>query len=89
MKFWPVPAVAGFADAHAAAASMSSQVAAGKMLARDACVPILAGFTTISMTKIILAIATGSKAFALRVVPGLVLVLAAAWVGVAFAIARG
>lgn len=74
-------AVAGFADAHATAVSVASQVAAGKMAARDACMPILVGFTTNSITKIILAIASGSGAFALRVVPGLIIVLVAAWTG--------
>jgi uncharacterized membrane protein (DUF4010 family) len=74
-------AMAGFADAHATAVSMASQVAAGKMVARDACMPILVGFTTNSITKIILAVASGSQAFALRVVPGLIIVLAAVWMG--------
>jgi uncharacterized membrane protein (DUF4010 family) len=74
-------AMAGFADAHATAVSMASQVAAGKMAARDACMPILVGFTTNSITKIILAVSSGSSAFALRVVPGLIIVLAAAWTG--------
>ena len=74
-------AISGFADAHAAAVSMSSQVAAGKMVARDACIPILVGLTTNSLTKIVLAVASGSHAFARRVVPGLIVVLAAAWAG--------
>ena len=43
--------------------------------------PILVGFTTNSITKIALAVASGSRAFALRVVPGLIVVLAAAWAG--------
>jgi uncharacterized membrane protein (DUF4010 family) len=73
--------MAGFADAHATSVSVAAQVAAGKMAAQDACVPILVGFTTNSMTKIALAVASGSKEFALRVVPGLILVLAAAWIG--------
>lgn len=79
-------AMAGFADAHAAAVSMASQVAAGKLVARDACMPILVGFTTNSISKIVLASATGSPAFALRVVPGLIIVLAAAWTGFVIAI---
>lgn len=74
-------AMAGFADAHATAVSMATQVAAGKIAARDACLPILVGSTTNSATKIFLAVAVGSKAFALRVVPGLIVVLAAAWLG--------
>lgn len=79
-------ALAGFADAHATAVSMASQVSAGKMAARDACMPILVGFTTNSITKIILAVASGSRGFALRVVPGLLVVLAAAWMGFVIAI---
>ena len=39
-------ALAGFADAHAAAISAASLVAAGKIQAADAIVPILAGMTT-------------------------------------------
>lgn len=74
-------AIAGFADAHATAVSMATQVAAGKLAAPVACLPILVGFTTNTVTKIVLAVAGGSKAFALRVVPGLVVVLAAAWLG--------
>ena len=74
-------AVAVFADVHATAVSIAAQVAAGKYAAGDACVPILIGFSTNSVTKIILATASGSKAFALRVVPGLIMVLAAAWMG--------
>jgi uncharacterized membrane protein (DUF4010 family) len=74
-------AMAGFADAHATAMSMASQVTAGKLAARDACMLILVGFTTNSITKIVLAAASGTQAFALRVVPGLILVLAAAWMG--------
>jgi len=77
-------AMIGLADAHTPAVSMASQVAAGKLAARDACIPILVGFSTNSLTKIILAIASGSRAFAVRVVPGLVLVLVALWIGVPF-----
>lgn len=74
-------ALAGFVDTHAPAVSVAAQAAAGKLAAADACVPILIGFTTNSVTKIVLAIASGSKAFALQVVPGLIIVLAAAWMG--------
>ena len=74
-------AMAGFADAHAIAVSISSQVASGNIAPQNASVPILVGFTTNSVTKIVLAISSGSKAFAFRVVPGLIVVLAAAWIG--------
>lgn len=74
-------ALAGFADAHATTVSVASQVASGKMAAADASVPILLGFTTNSVTKILLATTSRSKAFALRVVPGLIIVLIASWAG--------
>jgi uncharacterized membrane protein (DUF4010 family) len=74
-------AAAGLADTHAAAISVASLVAAGKMDAAHAVFPILAGMTTNTVTKIIMAFTNGDRAFVMRVVPGLVLVIAAAWAG--------
>jgi uncharacterized membrane protein (DUF4010 family) len=74
-------AVAGFADAHAAAISAASLSAAGKITPLEAVLPVLAGVTTNSVTKMLLAATTGSRAFAMQTIPGLVLVLAAAWLG--------
>lgn len=74
-------AVAGFADTHSAAISVASLVASGRLDAEDAVLPILAGFTTNSITKAVLAWTTGSRRFALDIWPGLGLVLAAAWGG--------
>jgi len=73
--------VAGFADAHAVAISAGSLVAAGKISAADAVPIILIGFTTNTISKIVIAATTGGRQFAIRVVPGLVLVLGAAWLG--------
>jgi uncharacterized membrane protein (DUF4010 family) len=73
--------VAGFADAHSAAVSASSLVAAQKMTAAQAVYPVLAALTTNTVTKIVLAFTGGSRAFAFSVVPGLLLVVAAAWAG--------
>lgn len=73
-------AVAGLADAHAAAFSIASLVAAGRLTPAEAVLPILAGFTTNTVTKLAFA-AMGGRAFALRVAPGLLLVAAAAWAG--------
>ena len=42
--------------------------------------PVLAAFTTNTVTKIVLAI-TGHRTFALSVMPGLLLVVVAAWAG--------
>ena len=72
-------AVAGFADAHAAAIAAASLVAAGKVAAPDAVLPILAGLTTNSVTKVALAVLSRDRAYALEVIPGLVAVIGAAW----------
>lgn len=74
-------AVAGFADTHSAAISVASLVATGKIKAAEAVLPILAALSTNTVTKMIFAVSSGSGAFALRVIPGLLLVIAAAWAG--------
>lgn len=76
-------AVAGFADTHSAAISVASLVAAGKISAADAVIPILAGLTTNSVTKAVLALTSGGRPFARAVWPGIVLVATAAWAGAA------
>ena len=73
-------AIAGFADAHSAAVSVASLVASGKLNVSEAVIPILAGFTTNTITKVVLSFAAGGRTFASRVAPGLLLVLAAAWI---------
>lgn len=74
-------AVAGFVDTHAPAISIASLTANGRISAQDAVIPILAGFTTNTITKIVVAATSGGRAFAMRVAPGVVLVAAAAWAG--------
>ena len=74
-------AAAGLADTHSAAISVASLVASGQMDTAQAIFPILAGMTTNTVTKIVMAVANGDRAFVMRVVPGLVLVIAAAWAG--------
>jgi uncharacterized membrane protein (DUF4010 family) len=73
-------AIAGFADTHSAAVSVASLVAAGKMSARDAIIPCLAGLTTNTVTKAVLAVTAGGRRFAIQIIPGLILVIAAAWI---------
>ncbi len=73
--------VAGLVDTHASAISVASLVASGKITPQDAVVPILAGLTSNTLTKIVMAASSGGWAFALRVVPGLILVALAAWAG--------
>jgi hypothetical protein len=43
--------------------------------------PILAGLSTNTISKIVLAASSGGLSFALRVIPGLIMVAFAAWAG--------
>lgn len=70
-------ALAGFADTHAAAISVASL----QQDAAAAALPILAAFTTNTVSKSIFAFTAGGMTFALRVIPGLLLVAVAAWAG--------
>ncbi|MFL6680338.1 MAG: MgtC/SapB family protein [Burkholderiaceae bacterium] len=72
-------AVAGFADAHAAAASVASLVASGKVAPHEAVLPILAALSTNAISKAILAFTSGGARFAAPIVGGLALQVAAAW----------
>ncbi|GLH80680.1 hypothetical protein SSBR45G_55890 [Bradyrhizobium sp. SSBR45G] len=82
-------AIVGLADTHSAAISVASLVASGKLTAADALLPILAGLSTNTMSKIVLATTSGGRSFAVRVVPGLILVALAAWAGALYGQAAG
>lgn len=71
--------IAGLVDTHSAAVAVASLVAAGKLAPADAVVPILVAFSTNTFSKIGMTIAAGNRRFAWQVIPGLVLVAAAAW----------
>jgi uncharacterized membrane protein (DUF4010 family) len=75
-------ALAGFVDTHAAAISVASLVAEGRLHAVDAVVPILAGLSTNTLSKIFVAAVSGGRRFALGVIPALIVVALAAWAGV-------
>lgn len=77
-------AMAGLVDTHAAAISIASLVASSHMQAGDAALPILAGMSTNTLTKMVFATLSGDRRFALRVIPGLGLVVLAAWCGLLF-----
>jgi uncharacterized membrane protein (DUF4010 family) len=72
-------ALAGFADSHAPAVSGASLLSAGTFSMRTAEVAVLLAFTTNSLTKAVAAWVTGGRAFALQLLPGLLLMLLAAW----------
>lgn len=75
-------AIAGFADAHSAAVSVVSLVASGKLKVSEAAIPIFVGLTTNTATKVVLSFTAGGRSFAARVAPGLLLVVATAWIAV-------
>ncbi len=74
-------ALAGLVNTHAAAISVALLVASGKITAADAVLPILIGISTNSIVRMVLAHVGGGRDFAVRVVPGLILVVLAAWAG--------
>ena len=74
-------ALAGLVNTHAAAISVALLVASGKITAVDAVLPILVGISTNSMVRMVLAHIAGGRDFAVRVIPGLILVVLAAWAG--------
>jgi uncharacterized membrane protein (DUF4010 family) len=72
--------VSGFVDTHSAAIAVASLVASGKMTAADAVFPILTGLSANTVSKMVFA-RSGGRPFAWRLIPGLLLVAAAAWAG--------
>src|SRR5581483_10259822 len=76
-------ALGGLADAHAAAISISSLVAAGRVTSSSAVIPILLGVSANALTKLAIAAGGGSRRFAVEVSIGVVLVVAALWAPVA------
>ena len=51
------------------------------MSATEAVFPILPGLSTNTISKMIIAGISGGRSFALRVIPGLIIVVLAAWAG--------
>jgi len=78
-------AAAGFADTHSAAVSVASLVTDGRIKPPQTIIPILGALTTNTVTKMAFAVTAGGRTFALYVIPGLLLMLAAAWAGVLLA----
>lgn len=74
-------AVAGLADLHAAAASVAALVASGRITADAATIPVLVGLTANCAIRAVVAVTAGGWRFAMPVIAGLALMLAAAWTG--------
>jgi uncharacterized membrane protein (DUF4010 family) len=74
-------AVAGLVDTHAAAISIATLAASGELTPAEAVAPVLAAFSTNTLSKALVARAAGSRPFRWRVILGLAIVLGAAWAG--------
>ncbi len=72
---------AGLADAHAPSISAASLVSSGKLSAEAAVIPILVAFSMNALSKFIMAIVSGGKAFASKFIPALLLQILMVWLG--------
>jgi uncharacterized membrane protein (DUF4010 family) len=72
-------ALAGAFDVHAAATSVLSLAADGKLAVKDVSLPVLVAFSTNAFMKGIAAFAGGGRAYGVWVVLGIVFTVAAAW----------
>ncbi|MDH6260478.1 DUF4010 domain-containing protein [Bradyrhizobium sp. BR13661] len=77
-------AVAGLADTHSPAVAAATLAASGKITPSDAVAPVLAALSTNTLSKIVVGWVSGGSSFAIRLIPGLILVVAAAWAGAIF-----
>jgi uncharacterized membrane protein (DUF4010 family) len=73
--------LAGLLDAHASVASMSSLVHKGQASLSQAQLAILLAVSTNTLSKSAVAIGAGGRSFALLILPGLLLVITAVWLG--------
>jgi uncharacterized membrane protein (DUF4010 family) len=74
-----VAAFGGLIDAHSSAVSIAGLVKAGKLSSTAAMWPILCALSSNTLAKCVIAHTSGSSAYARRIIPGLLLMLAAAW----------
>jgi uncharacterized membrane protein (DUF4010 family) len=74
-------AVAGLVSADPAAIAVAELANAGKLQAAEAALPILITLSANTAVKAVLAFGSGGRAYSLRVVPGLALMVLAAWSG--------
>ena len=74
-------ALSGLADTHATAISIASLVSAGRLTPQAAVFPIVVGFSANTLTKAVVAFTAGSTRFALQLLPGLIALVLAAFLG--------
>ncbi len=73
--------VAGMADVHASSISVASLAGAGKLSPESAVIPILVAFSVNSTSKAVIAFISGGKEFSNKILPSLIVQVAATWVG--------
>lgn len=73
--------LAAFADAHASAASVASLEVAGGISESVAVLGVLACLSSNSLTKVVLAFSSGTRAYGLQIGAATCAVVAASWVG--------
>lgn len=78
---WPTAAITGLADAHAGALTALSLVANHKITQEQAIWPVLLSLSTNAMSKALVAFQSGGWHYAARVVPSLLCLVGAAWIG--------
>lgn len=78
-------AVAGFADAHSSTAAIAAMAATSQLDGATAELAIVLALATNTITKVVLAISSGPRAFSVRVIVGLALAVAATAAGFALA----
>ena len=74
-------ALTGLVDAHATAASVASLLNAHRISAQQAVGPILLGLSSNTAMKAVLAFKSGGARYAAWIVPGLLFMIAAVWLG--------
>lgn len=78
--------LSGFINSQSAAVSAAALSAANSISPRDAMLPIMLAITASIITRAVVSYLAGGRTYAMRVVPGLVLVSSAAWLGFALVI---
>ena len=80
-----LPSVFATQSRHRRTAGLAQPLVADGRLEPPAAIgPILVALTTNTLTKMIFAVSAGGRTFALYVIPGLILMVIAAWAGILF-----
>jgi uncharacterized membrane protein (DUF4010 family) len=74
-------AVSGFSDAHAAGISAATLARSEQTSTQFATLAILVAFSTNAVSKSVVAFSMGTRQYAMELLPGLILMVASAWLG--------